>query len=57
MCLKYDYEIVFQLNNQLSYDDTLVELRDNIEDYLIYAEVTESNEWQDKECHCNLEDE
>jgi len=57
MCLKYDYEIVFQLNNQLSYDDSLVELRDNIEDYLMYAEVTEQDEWQDKECHCNLEDE
>ena len=57
MCLKRDYEIVFQLNNQFNMEDCLVELRDNIEDYLIYADVSETDEWQDEECHCNLEDE
>lgn len=57
MCIKYDYEVVFQLNNQFDLEDCLVELRDNIEDYLIYASSSEVDSWQDPECSCNLEDE
>lgn len=57
MCLKYDYTLTVQLNNQFSLEDAMVELRDNIEDYLIYSEASETDSWQDQECFCNLEDE
>ena len=57
MCIKRDYSVMIQLTDQFDYDDAMVELRDNIETYLITADIDEVDEWQDNSCHCNLEDE
>jgi hypothetical protein len=57
MCLKYDFEVTFQMNNQFSLDDAMVELRDNIEDNLILSSWEEINEYQDVDCDCNKEEE
>jgi hypothetical protein len=56
MCLKYDYAIEFQLVNQFNTEDMLVEIRDNIQEMLLQADITELDEYQDEECKCNLEE-
>ena len=57
MCIKKDYSVMIQLTDQFDSDDAMVDLRDNIETYIITADVDEVDEWQDPLCHCNLEDE